>query len=50
MAARGASVEARGRAFRMVKLASVLFKVFRPDGRSAATLIPPVWGLAGVNL
>lgn len=25
-------------------------KAFRPDGRSAATLIPPVFGLAGVNL
>jgi len=25
-------------------------KAFRPDGRSAATLIPPAFGLAGVNL
>lgn len=25
-------------------------KAFRPDGRSAATLIPPAYGLAGVNL
>ena len=25
-------------------------KGFRPDGRSAATLIPPAYGLAGVNL
>jgi hypothetical protein len=25
-------------------------KPFRPDGRSAATLIPPAFGLAGVNL
>src|SRR5947208_3946846 len=25
-------------------------KAFRPDGKSAATLIPPAYGLAGVNL
>jgi mono/diheme cytochrome c family protein len=25
-------------------------KAFRPDGRSAATLLPPAYGLAGVNL
>src|SRR5262245_7410752 len=25
-------------------------KAFRPDGRTAATLIPPAYGLAGVNL
>jgi cytochrome c peroxidase len=25
-------------------------KAFRPDGRSAATLLPPAFGLAGVNL
>src|SRR5205823_5467680 len=25
-------------------------KAFRPDGKSAATLIPPAFGLAGVNL
>src|SRR2546430_2491748 len=25
-------------------------KAFRPDGKSAATLIPPIFGLAGVNL
>jgi hypothetical protein len=25
-------------------------KAFRPDGRSAATLIPPAFGLAGINL
>ena len=25
-------------------------KAFRPDGQSAATLIPPAFGLAGVNL
>jgi len=25
-------------------------KVFRPDGKTAATLIPPAFGLAGVNL
>lgn len=25
-------------------------KAFRPDGRSAATLIPPAFGLAGVNM
>ncbi|MFB3905981.1 MAG: hypothetical protein ACE15E_21250 [Acidobacteriota bacterium] len=25
-------------------------KTFRPDGRSAATLLPPAFGLAGVNL
>jgi hypothetical protein len=25
-------------------------KAFRPDGRTAATLIPPAFGLAGVNL
>lgn len=25
-------------------------KVFRPDGKSASTLIPPAFGLAGVNL
>jgi hypothetical protein len=25
-------------------------KAFRPDGRSAATVIPPAYGLAGVNL
>lgn len=25
-------------------------KAFRPDGKTAATLIPPVFGLAGVNL
>ena len=25
-------------------------KAFRPDGRSAATLIPPEFGIAGVNL
>jgi hypothetical protein len=25
-------------------------KAFRPDGNSAATLIPPVFGLAGINL
>src|SRR4030095_3676888 len=25
-------------------------KGFRPDGKSAATLIPPAFGLAGVNL
>jgi hypothetical protein len=25
-------------------------KAFRPDGRSAATLIPPAFGMAGVNL
>ena len=25
-------------------------KVFRPDGKSAATLIPPAFSLAGVNL
>src|SRR5215216_47733 len=35
------------------KFDAVLFldgKGFRPDGRSAATLIPPAFGLAGVNL
>ena len=25
-------------------------KAFRPDGKSGATLIPPAFGLAGVNL
>jgi hypothetical protein len=25
-------------------------KAFRPDGKSAATLIPPAFGLAGINL
>ena len=25
-------------------------KAFRPDGKTAATLIPPAFGLAGVNL
>src|SRR5262249_7045884 len=25
-------------------------KAFQPDGRSAATLIPPAYGMAGVNL
>src|SRR5439155_3993951 len=25
-------------------------KAFRPDGKSAATLIPPAFGMAGVNL
>ena len=25
-------------------------KAFRPDGKPAATLIPPAFGLAGVNL
>ena len=25
-------------------------KAFRPDGGSAATLVPPAYGLAGVNL
>lgn len=25
-------------------------KAFRPDGKAAATLIPPAFGLAGVNL
>jgi len=32
--------------------AALLFdgKAFQPDGRSAATLIPPAFGLAGVNL
>ena len=25
-------------------------KAFRPDGKTAATLIPPAYGLAGVNM
>jgi hypothetical protein len=35
------------------KFDAILFldgKAFRPDGRTAATLIPPAYGLAGVNL
>lgn len=35
------------------KFDAVLFldgKAFRPDGKTAATLIPPAYGLAGVNL
>jgi hypothetical protein len=48
-----ASVRTALRAWGPGKFDAHLFldgKAFRPDGRTAATLIPPAFGLAGVNL